>query len=167
MKRAGLTYKEIGKSLGISRQRAHQLIKPSDLELKKIIESRNGICDRCKKKAHLTLHHVDYNEDFDYEVLCRACHIHADYEVGVRKKAIPNPKKITNKDNTSGYRGVVYHKHSGLWHAVLRFDRKQISLGYYPDRIDAAKAYDSAAVKFLGELAVTNFGPRRFRIRNR
>ena len=44
--------------------------------------------------------------------------------------------------NTSGYRGVSFHKRTNKWHARIMVNSKGISLGYYHDKIDAAKAYD-------------------------
>lgn len=61
-----------------------------------------------------------------------------------------DPKK------TCPYKGVCLHKTSGLWRAYIKLD-KQLSLGYYRDPVDAAYAYDRAAMKHFGEFANLNF----------
>ncbi len=43
------------------------------------------------------------------------------------------------------------------WIACIRVDRRQIKLGSFSDEIDAAKAYDRAAVEHFGVFARTNF----------
>jgi hypothetical protein len=81
MKQAGKTYAQIGAELGISRQRAQQLVRPSDRVLaeKKIIAG--GRCQKCGKEAKkLEGHHSDYGSD-DVIMLCTSCHKKADTEL--------------------------------------------------------------------------------------
>lgn len=61
-----------------------------------------------------------------------------------------------NKNNTSGYRGVKLHKLSGTWHASIMVNYKAISLGYYKEKIDAAKAYNSAVLVYFDKYAYLN-----------
>jgi hypothetical protein len=65
-------------------------------------------------------------------------------------------QKVIRKNNTSGYRGVSLHKHTGKWHSIISPNKKQVSLGYYDDPKEAAKAYDLAAIKYFGEHASIN-----------
>jgi hypothetical protein len=58
--------------------------------------------------------------------------------------------------NTSGYRGVRKTK-EGKWRAEIKVDSKKINLGCYWDIIEAAKAYDTASLKYFGEFANLNF----------
>jgi hypothetical protein len=58
--------------------------------------------------------------------------------------------------NTSGYRGVVWAKWAGRWRAQITVDGRLISLGYFADPVDAARAYDAAAVKHFGAFARPN-----------
>ncbi len=55
--------------------------------------------------------------------------------------------------NTSGYKGVSIHK--GRWRAVITVNRKQISLGSYDTREEAAAAYADGARRIHGEFART------------
>jgi hypothetical protein len=56
-------------------------------------------------------------------------------------------------DNSSGFKGVKEEKRRGGWYARLsgRY------LGYFRDKVDAAKAYDAAAKLAFGEFAKLNF----------
>jgi hypothetical protein len=66
-----------------------------------------------------------------------------------------NRGKLSN--NTSGYKGVSWHKSSRKWAANIRYMDKQIYLGKYTNKEDAAQAYDRAALKYYGEFAILNF----------
>jgi hypothetical protein len=61
------------------------------------------------------------------------------------------------RDNTSGYRGVRWHKRDRTWLSEITVNRKRIYLGSFHDAIDAARAYDVAAIYYYGEFAVLNF----------
>jgi HNH endonuclease/AP2 domain len=61
------------------------------------------------------------------------------------------------KRNTSGYKGVSWHKHQKKWIVRIRVNRKLIHLGYYKELIAAAKAYDVAARFYFKEFANLNF----------
>lgn len=47
--------------------------------------------------------------------------------------------------NTSGRKGVIFQKGSGRWRAQITYQGQQIYLGSYPDRDEAAAAYQRAA----------------------
>jgi hypothetical protein len=68
-------------------------------------------------------------------------------------------KQLVQKNNTSGYRGVVWFVVRGCsyWAARIKVDGKQKSLGYFKNKIEAAKAYDAAAKQYHGEFATLNF----------
>lgn len=59
--------------------------------------------------------------------------------------------------NTSGFRGVYWSKVANKWHAQIEGGGKRMSLGYYRDIEEAARAYDAAAKQFHGEAARLNF----------
>lgn len=60
-------------------------------------------------------------------------------------------------NNTSGFKGVSFRRDRAKWIAYIRVDRKRIHLGYFDDPIEAALAYDVAALKHFGEFAALNF----------
>lgn len=49
--------------------------------------------------------------------------------------------RLKNKNNTSGYKGVSFHKTMNKWRAMIKVKGKDICLGYYPFPEDAYKAY--------------------------
>ncbi len=59
------------------------------------------------------------------------------------------------KNNTSKYKGVT--RNSGRWLAQIQTKGKNHNLGRYDIEEEAAKAYDSAALRLFGEFAFTNF----------
>ena len=58
--------------------------------------------------------------------------------------------------NSSGLKGVGWHKRIGKWQARLGFEYGRIHLGYFDDKWDAAKAYNEAASEHFGEFAWLN-----------
>lgn len=56
-------------------------------------------------------------------------------------------------NNTSGFKGVHWHKPSGMWHARITVNGKTFSLRYHRNKEQAAKAYEEAAKKYHGEFA--------------
>ena len=56
----------------------------------------------------------------------------------------------------SGYKGVYYDKKSIV--AKIRFNKKLIKLGKFPDEISAAKAYDEKVKELYGDFKKLNFG---------
>lgn len=59
-------------------------------------------------------------------------------------------------DNTSAYKGV-HQRYNGRWQARIVLDGKRISLGHFASALEAAKAYNQAAICHYGEYASTNF----------
>lgn len=71
-----------------------------------------------------------------------------------RSKNLQNAR--VRDSNRTGYKGVAIHKASGLYHAYINVDGKQISLKYHKTPEDAARAYNRAAIKYFGEFARLN-----------
>lgn len=67
-----------------------------------------------------------------------------------------NRNRSKPSNNTSGYKGVAWHKQENKWRAYITINQKQISLGLYDDKEDAVKAYNNAATKYHGEFAKLN-----------
>lgn len=55
--------------------------------------------------------------------------------------------------NTSGFKGVSWHKRSGKWQAVIACNKKQNHLGLFLTPEDAYAAYCEAALRLHGEFA--------------
>ena len=65
-----------------------------------------------------------------------------------------NSKIYSN--NTSGFKGVYWHKQTAKWMAYIRINNKQLHLGLFIDPKEAARAYNAAAIKHHGEFANLN-----------
>lgn len=63
------------------------------------------------------------------------------------------------RNNTSGYKGVVWHKKSGAWCARIGIDGARKHLGLFDDPVEAARAYNRAAIEAFGEYAQLNPAP--------
>jgi hypothetical protein len=60
------------------------------------------------------------------------------------------------KNNTSGKKGVSWHKATGKWQATMTHNYKSIHIGLYDTVEEAAVAYDQVAKQLSGEFAYTN-----------
>ena len=70
-------------------------------------------------------------------------------------KAQVAPKRSTN---TSGYKGVSFHKQAKKWVSVIGNQGYVLYLGIFKTKEEAAKAYDLKALELYGEHADFNLG---------
>jgi len=61
-----------------------------------------------------------------------------------------------NKNNTSGYKGVSWMKLKDKFRADIKYKGRQLCLGHYDCRHDAASAYNIKATELFGEFAYLN-----------
>ncbi len=90
--------------------------------------------------------HVDHNGLNNCRSNIRVC-THAENQRNVEKHC----------DNTSGWKGVIWHKKGQKFAARLRVNSKNIHLGLFHSPISAALEYDRAARKYHGSFACLNF----------
>ena len=60
------------------------------------------------------------------------------------------------KNNKSGHKGVCWHRRDKTYRSQITVNRKVKHLGCFDDPIEAAKAYNTAAIKYFGEFARLN-----------
>ena len=76
-------------------------------------------------------------------------------------RAATNHQNLCNRgapsNNTSGFKGVSWHKRRNKWQANIGINYKKKYLGLFDSAIDAACAYDAAARELHGEFAKLNF----------
>jgi hypothetical protein len=107
----------------------------------KILMHRNIM----KPKKGFVIDHIDGNTLNNKKNNLRIC-THAE---NMRNSKMPI-------NNTSGFKGVSYVKKNNTYMSSIRFNDKKIYLGLFINPIDAAKAYNAAAVKYHGEFANLN-----------
>jgi hypothetical protein len=66
-------------------------------------------------------------------------------------------QKVRTGKKSSRFKGVYWHKPSERWVSQITIDGKTQALGYFKDEVDAANAYDDAAMEHFGEFARLNF----------
>jgi hypothetical protein len=62
-------------------------------------------------------------------------------------------------DNTSGVKGVYWHKQKGKWHVQCRVGKTSRSGGLYSDINEAARAYEKLATSLWGKFARPEVAP--------
>lgn len=60
-----------------------------------------------------------------------------------------------HKNNTSGYKGVTWHKGKGKWRAAITVNKRKVHLGYFVNLEDAAAAYHTASEQLHREFSRT------------
>lgn len=70
-----------------------------------------------------------------------------------RSENLMNQKKTRG---SSKYKGVYFYKITKKWRTVIMLDGQQIHLGYFNNEIEAAKAYNKAAIEYFGKFARLN-----------
>lgn len=68
-----------------------------------------------------------------------------------------NQNSKPQKGGSSAYKGVSWFKRYKKWQVIITVNGRNKSLGYFIHEIEAAKAYDEAAIREFGEFARPNF----------
>lgn len=98
-----------------------------------------------KPMTDFVVNHIDGNRLNNQKVNLRLCNLTG--KAGMQKEA---------RNNTSGYRGVSWHRKFQCWVAKIGLKNETINLGCFPDPKQAALAYNAAALKHFGEFARIN-----------
>ncbi len=62
----------------------------------------------------------------------------------------------TKRKTSSKYKGVHWRKDANIWVARIAVNGKRIHLGFFGTELEAAKAYNEAAIGYFGEFANLN-----------
>jgi len=106
---------------------------------------------------HVYLHHLILGKKSGYDT----DHINED-KLDNRKENLrfctrgQNMQNCFMKHNTSGYKGVCKSRTLGKWRSYIKVNGKQIHLGTFESKEEAAEVYNKAAVKYFGKKAWQN-----------
>ena len=84
--------------------------------------------------------HIDGDPKNNRRANLRLC-LRADNSKNQRKRS----------DNTSGFKGVSWHKQKRRWHAQIKINGKNNHIGYFETTAEASLAYQEAAGFLFGE----------------
>jgi hypothetical protein len=98
---------------------------------------------------------LDTSQEIDHKDTNRLNNQRTNLRVATRSQNQANAK--LSKKSSSGYKGVCFDKRSNKWQASIQVKGVRMTLGYFIEPEDAARAYDKAARKFQGEFARCNF----------
>ena len=76
-----------------------------------------------------------------------------------------NQRKPSN--NTSGYKGVSWHKQHKKYAAGIRIHYKRMHLGYFDTAEQAAHAYNEAALWYFGDFSLLNMVASKTAVSNK
>lgn len=123
----------------------------------------SGYAERSERTSNGTKHILMHRQILDFPKDLEIDHINGDpldnrienlRVVEHQQNLFNSPKP---KNNTSGFKGVEYLKNRQKYRARIGINKKKLHLGYFDDPIEAAKAYDKAALKLYGKYARLNF----------
>lgn len=99
------------------------------------------------------------------EIMSAPNNIHVDHENGDgldnRKENLRLASRRQNMQNRRkrivGFKGVYLDRRRDRWYSEIRTENGKKFLGSFKSALEAARAYDAAAIKIFGEFARPNF----------
>lgn len=139
----------------LSERKWHSGVVKKDFIYAVRMEYNHGSFDRfymhreiLKPEKGLFVDHVDHNTLNNQRTNLRIC---------TRSQNNQNSRKpVTRKTPSSKYKGVIWNRFTGCWRTNITIDSAVILVGNFDSEIDAAVAYNVAALKYHGEYAKLN-----------
>ena len=105
-------------------------------------------------KISYEMHYGDTDSPLDHASRDKSDNSIENLRLATRSQNEANTGKRSS--NSSGYKGVYWLKNAGKWRAKIDYNKKQIHIGLFSDKHEAAKAYNCEAKKLHGEYAFLN-----------
>ena len=90
--------------------------------------------------AEMVVDHINHNRIDNRKINLRICTVQQN-----------NCNLSIKSNNTSGYTGVSWSKHTKKWHCYIEINGKRINLGYFNDINKAIEARQQAEIKYFGK----------------
>lgn len=118
----------------------------------------SGYAVRKEKGKNILMHRLILNtpegKDSDHINMNRLDNRCENLRIATRSENMMNGCK---SNNTSGYKGVCWNKLANKWRVQIKLNRKNIFLGYFTNKLEAAHAYNLKAKELFGKFAYLNF----------
>lgn len=149
---------KVGVALSVERRLQNlQAGHPDELKVFHRVGVPEAVALEVERAAHLALNQYHrYGEWFDVDaaVAVETIRILLEPQQEVIEPE-PEPESRVVVIGSSRYRGVERRTHR-TWSATIYVAKMKVPLGNYWSEIEAADAYDKAAVQFFGKKAITN-----------
>lgn len=130
----------------------HVLVKPNRLYVQTNIRVRPGYGGQRTLKIHKLITGFTLTDHKDHDGLNNR---RANLRDSTYRNNAGNRRR--NLRGSSRFKGVSWYKNSSRWRAYAQVDGRKVTLGYFLDEEEAARAYDAAALAEYGEHACLNF----------
>ncbi len=92
--------------------------------------------------------HIDHDKTNNYVANLRWC-----------SSSQNSMNRSKQSNTTSNYKGVSWHKQGQKWRATIRVDGKLKHIGLFENEVQAAVAYNNAAIQYFADFACLNVIP--------
>lgn len=117
------------------------------------IDKNGYVVTAANKKRNIFMHRIVMNCPPKFEV-DHIFHDNFDCRKEFLRIVTPSQNQMnreTHKNNTSGVKGVSWHKHREKWRVYISINKKCVELGYFDSFEEAVKLRKKAEIKYYGE----------------
>lgn len=126
------------------------VIKKEDLEL--FTSKRTRIRAECKHRdiSRLIMNPQTKDQEVDHINRNRLDNRKINLRLCNRRQNMCNKEKLE-------FKGICWHNHNKKWFSRISYNNKAFNLGFFNDKIEAARIYDTFARYLNGDFAILNF----------